>query len=83
MSEVVNGYFDSNGAAINAEASLGLLPSGTGRFRRQSHQLQTNPFAIASGKRVLMRASSTPSLAQRDATLSRSDLWMGGEYRPL
>jgi YegS/Rv2252/BmrU family lipid kinase len=30
LSEVVNGYFDDSGAAINNSSSVGLLPSGTG-----------------------------------------------------
>ncbi len=35
LSEVVNGYFDDCGRAINSAASIGLLPSGTGSdFRR-------------------------------------------------
>lgn len=35
LSEVVNGYFDECGRAINSAAAIGLLPSGTGSdFRR-------------------------------------------------
>ena len=35
LSEVVNGYFDDRGQAININAAIGLLPSGTGSdFRR-------------------------------------------------
>ena len=35
LSEVVNGYFDDCGQAINIDAAIGLLPSGTGSdFRR-------------------------------------------------
>lgn len=35
LSEIVNGYFDEQGRAFNGEASIGLLPSGTGSdFRR-------------------------------------------------
>ena len=35
LGEVVNGYFDSCGGVINSDASIGLLPSGTGSdFRR-------------------------------------------------
>lgn len=35
LSEVVNGYFDECGSVITSEASIGLLPSGTGSdFRR-------------------------------------------------
>lgn len=30
LSEVANGYFDDCGSAINEEAAIGLLPSGTG-----------------------------------------------------
>lgn len=35
LNEVVNGYLDDTGSAINSAASIGLLPSGTGSdFRR-------------------------------------------------
>lgn len=35
LSEVVNGYFSEDGQVINRQASIGLLPSGTGSdFRR-------------------------------------------------
>ena len=35
LNEVVNGFFDANGAALNPAAVLGLVPSGTGGdFRR-------------------------------------------------
>lgn len=35
LNEVVNGFFDENGAAIGKDAALGLLPRGTGGdFRR-------------------------------------------------
>jgi diacylglycerol kinase (ATP) len=38
LNEVVNGFFDENGAAIGNGAALGLLPSGTGGdFRRTAH----------------------------------------------
>ncbi len=38
LNEVVNGFFDENGAAIGNDAVLGLLPSGTGGdFRRAAH----------------------------------------------
>ncbi|HXU35737.1 MAG TPA: diacylglycerol kinase family protein [Blastocatellia bacterium] len=35
LSEIVNGYFDEQGRALNPDAAIGLLPSGTGSdFRR-------------------------------------------------
>ncbi len=38
LNEAVNGFFDENGAAIDTETTLGLLPSGTGGdFRRTAH----------------------------------------------
>ena len=30
LSEVVNGYLDESGRAVNPDATIGLLPSGTG-----------------------------------------------------
>ena len=39
LSEVVNGYFDHEGRAINGAASIGLLPSGTGSDFRRSFGL--------------------------------------------
>lgn len=36
LSELIRGYLDSDGRAINPEASVGLLPSGTGSDFRKS-----------------------------------------------
>jgi len=40
LGEVVNGYLDDRGVAINLEASIGLLPSGTGSDFRRSLALK-------------------------------------------
>jgi diacylglycerol kinase (ATP) len=59
LSEVVNGYFDSKGAAINTEAALGLLPSGTGSDFRRSIGINSKRdaiAAIASGQSRLLDA---------------------------
>lgn len=39
LSEVVNGYLDHEGCAINKSAAIGLLPSGTGSDFRRSLRL--------------------------------------------
>jgi YegS/Rv2252/BmrU family lipid kinase len=50
LNEVVNGFFDENGAAIGNDAALGLLPSGTGGdFRRAAHI----PAGIASAAELI------------------------------
>lgn len=46
LSEVVNGYFDREGRAINSAASIGLLPSGTGSDFRRSLGLINRDDAI-------------------------------------
>lgn len=46
LSEVVNGYFDEDGQAINAEAAIGLLPAGTGSDFRRSVGLIARDDAI-------------------------------------
>ena len=46
LNEVVNGYFDHEGNAINSTASIGLLPSGTGSDFRRSLGLKSDDNAI-------------------------------------
>jgi YegS/Rv2252/BmrU family lipid kinase len=46
LSEVVNGYFDDCGRAINNDASIGLLPSGTGSDFRRSVGLTSRRDSI-------------------------------------
>jgi YegS/Rv2252/BmrU family lipid kinase len=51
LSEVVNGYFDEAGRAINAEAAIGLLPAGTGSDFRRSVELNTRDDALSAIER--------------------------------
>ena len=46
LNEVVNGYLDEAGGAINPQASIGILPSGTGSDFRRSIGLKTEEEAI-------------------------------------
>lgn len=46
LGEVVNGYFDEAGRVINSDASLGLLPSGTGSDFRRSLGLMNRSESV-------------------------------------
>jgi YegS/Rv2252/BmrU family lipid kinase len=46
LNEVVNGYLDESGKAIDAEAAIGLLPSGTGSDFRRSLGLMKKADAM-------------------------------------
>jgi YegS/Rv2252/BmrU family lipid kinase len=46
LNEVVNGYLDQSGKALNPEATLGLLPSGTGSDFRRSLGFRTGADSI-------------------------------------
>ncbi|MGE0128839.1 MAG: diacylglycerol kinase family protein [Blastocatellales bacterium] len=46
LNEIVNGYFDETGHAINSEAAIGLLPAGTGSDFRRSVGLITRDDAL-------------------------------------
>jgi YegS/Rv2252/BmrU family lipid kinase len=59
LNEVVNGYLDSGGQAINPAAAIGLLPCGTGSDFRRSLGLKTRADAI--------RALTTPNTRMLDA----------------
>jgi YegS/Rv2252/BmrU family lipid kinase len=48
LNEVVNGFFTSDGVAINPAAILGMLPSGTGGDFRRAADLPTDPAALAA-----------------------------------
>src|SRR5207247_10745702 len=54
LSEVVNGYFNDCGRAINNDAAIGLLPSGTGSDFRRSLGLMSRSDSI----RELMSSKS-------------------------
>jgi diacylglycerol kinase (ATP) len=46
LNEVLNGYLDAGGSAIDRQAAIGLLPSGTGSDFRRSIGLLKNADAI-------------------------------------
>jgi YegS/Rv2252/BmrU family lipid kinase len=48
LSEVVNGYLDQHGRAINKSAAIGLLPSGTGSDFRRSLGLRGRDDSIGT-----------------------------------
>jgi diacylglycerol kinase (ATP) len=48
LNEVLNGYLDEPGIAINSQAAIGLLPSGTGSDFRRSVGLLNTADAVAS-----------------------------------
>ena len=64
MSEVVNGYFDSDGEAINSMAVIGLLPSGTGSDFSRSIGINPGRKAIAA----IAAGNSRPMDAVRAVT---------------
>ena len=75
LSEVVNGYFDPQGAAINPMAVIGLLPSGTGSdFRRSIHVNSTRNAiaAIAAGKSRLIDAVRAVTTTKEGASVTRT-----------
>ncbi|MBJ7610158.1 MAG: diacylglycerol kinase family lipid kinase [Candidatus Dormibacteraeota bacterium] len=47
LNEIVNGFFDLDGTAINSHAVLALLPSGTGGDFRRTIGLPTDPATLA------------------------------------
>jgi diacylglycerol kinase (ATP) len=55
LSEVVNGYFDGCGQAINRDAAIGLLPSGTGSDFRRSLGVSGSGDSI----RTLIKSKTT------------------------
>lgn len=61
LSEVINGYLDAAGRAINPEACLGILPSGTGSDFRRSLGLQRPEDAV----RAILRQESRTIDAMR------------------
>lgn len=48
LNEVVNGYFDETGQAINSEAAIGLLPCGTGSDFRRTVGFNKRAVALAA-----------------------------------
>ncbi|MEO8898549.1 MAG: diacylglycerol kinase family protein [Candidatus Dormibacter sp.] len=48
LNEVVNGFFTPDGVALNPDAILGVLPSGTGGDFRRTAGLPTDPIQLAA-----------------------------------
>ncbi len=48
LNEVVNGFFAADGSALGTDATIGLLPSGTGGDFRRTIGLPTDPTALAA-----------------------------------
>jgi diacylglycerol kinase (ATP) len=55
LNEVVNGFFTPEGVALNPDAILGMLPSGTGGDFRRAAGLPTDPTKLAA----ILRANHT------------------------
>jgi YegS/Rv2252/BmrU family lipid kinase len=84
LNEVVNGFFDEEGVAINASATLGILPSGTGGDFRKSIGMDTSPDkAVAQ----LVRGRTVPvdvgrvdyDAGERRFFINITDCGIGGE----
>jgi YegS/Rv2252/BmrU family lipid kinase len=48
LNEIVNGFFTADGAPLNTDAIIGLLPSGTGGDFRRTVGLPTDPATLAA-----------------------------------
>lgn len=55
LNEVVNGFFRPDGVALNPDAIIGVLPSGTGGDFRRTAGLPTDPLQLAA----ILRANHT------------------------
>jgi diacylglycerol kinase (ATP) len=91
LSEVVNGYFDGAGRAINGAASIGLLPSGTGSdFRRSLGLAGPGDWirALVSPEHRLIDAVRAEFLNREGASVSRffinvASFGLGGDVSEL
>jgi YegS/Rv2252/BmrU family lipid kinase len=91
LSEVVNGYFDLDGRAINSAASIGLLPSGTGSDFRRSLGLKGRDDSIRKlieGDTRLLDVARAEFRGHDDVTMSRffinvASFGLGGDVSGL
>jgi YegS/Rv2252/BmrU family lipid kinase len=91
LSEVVNGYFDEGGRAINGAASIGLLPSGTGSDFQRSLGLTGHGDwirALVSPQHRLIDAVRAEFLSRDGASVSRffinvASFGLGGDVSEL
>jgi diacylglycerol kinase (ATP) len=91
LSEVVNGYFDDCGRAINSDAAIGLLPSGTGSDFRRSLGLTSRRDAIRAliePKTRLLDAARAEFKGQDGASVTRffinvASFGLGGDVSAL
>jgi YegS/Rv2252/BmrU family lipid kinase len=86
LNEVVNGFFTPEGVALNPDAALGLLPSGTGGDFRRAIGIPTDPMrlaAVIAANRVRRIDAGRityddPSIAPRQF-INIADCGVGGE----
>lgn len=91
LSEVVNGYFNGCGRAINSAASIGLLPSGTGSDFRRSLGLTSRRDSIRAliePKTRLLDAARAEFKGQDGTRVSRflinvASFGLGGDVSAL
>ena len=91
LGEVVNGYFDSCGGVINSDASIGLLPSGTGSDFRRSLGLTSRSDwirTLISSETRLLDAARAEFQDPDGATASRTfinvaSFGLGGDVSAL
>jgi len=92
LNEVVNGYLDDAGRAINPSAAVGLLPSGTGSDFRRSLGLQTREEAIRrltgtstkllDAARIVLRGQDRRAIASR-FLINVASFGLGGDVVAL
>ena len=63
LNEVINGYFDESGRAINRLSAVGLLPSGTGSDFRRTLGLATTADALRALARGRTRSLDAARIA--------------------
>ena len=63
LDEVINGYFDESGRAINPLSAVGLLPSGTGSDFRRTLGLATTADALRALARGRPRSLDAARIA--------------------
>lgn len=91
LNEVVNGYFDEAGRAINHSASIGLLPSGTGSdFQRSILKCNHSDLieTLLNGESRLIDAAAAEFSDSRGERASRffinvASLGLGGDVSAL
>ncbi len=84
LGEIINGYFDSSGNAVNPEASIGLIASGTGSdFQRSLTARSVDIGSILKSEGTRIDAAQA-TFATKDGAASRTminlaSFGLGGE----